>query len=83
MIIERVYIPSIDFTNAMNAVADPECTRDTMASFYEDLLRCSFANGTDCIDWKTVNKAILERWPRGLNYIKTKAWKLAQRKQGS
>ena len=31
-------------------------------------------------DWKRVNEAIVKRWPKGLNRIKTWAWKIAESK---
>lgn len=31
-------------------------------------------------DWARVNAAILEKWPRGLNRIKTWAWKIVETK---
>lgn len=74
MIVERIYWPPVDFSNAMNAAADKECTRDLMASFYEDCLRCSAKHGQSSIDWESLNAAILKRWPKGLEYIKRKAW---------
>lgn len=76
MIIERIYSPESDTMNAMNAIADPECTRDSMASFYEDLLHCYQRFGQHSIDFKAINEAIVKRWPKGLTYIKNKAWKL-------
>ena len=72
---ERIYSPAIDTMNAMNAIADPDCTRDAMAGFYEDLIHCANVHGTHSIDWKKINEAIVKRWPKGLEYIKTKAWK--------
>lgn len=67
---ERIYIASVEQSNAINAAADPECTRDQMAEFYADCLRVR-----DGVDWAAVNAAILKRWAKGLNYIKTRAWK--------
>jgi len=72
--LERIYHPTIDTSNALNAVADPDCTRKDMAVFYADLLRCH-ALYPGQIDWPAINNAILKRWPRGLEYIKSLAWK--------
>jgi hypothetical protein len=71
---ERVYDPASATHNALNAAEETSVTRDIMAEFYADCLRA----GRDC-DYKAINAAILKRWPKGLNYIKTRAWKLAQK----
>lgn len=78
MIVEMVFIPSICQSNALNAAVDPTCTRDLMASVYEDCLHCYGKHGKDSIDFKAINEAIVKRWPKGLEYIKMRAWKLAQ-----
>lgn len=74
-IIEELFFPACNFSNAMNAVADKEVTRDDMAEFYADCLRAGAEHGHDKIDWKALNLAIMKRWPKGLKYIKEKAWK--------
>lgn len=73
---ERVYIPSIELQNAINAAKDKSCTREIMARFYADCIRCSTIHGLGSIDWKTLNAAIVNRWPRGLEYIKSLARKI-------
>ena len=75
MIIEEMFHPNWNFPNAMNAVADEETTRDLMAEFYADCIRAGAEHGTDKIDWKALNEAIIKRWPKGLSYIKTQAWR--------
>ncbi len=72
---ERIYHPEIDTSNALLAATQKETTRDLMAEFYADCLRA----GRAC-DFAAINQAILKRWPRGLNYIKTRAWKLFEGK---
>ena len=52
------------------------CTRDDVAKTYSFLL-LQRAYGKEG-DWPTINKAISARWPKGLRYIKTKAWQLAR-----
>lgn len=74
--IEYVYVPANEQANALSAATDPECTRKQMASFYADLIRCGQIHGSDSINFDVVNRAILVRWPRGLVWIKTRAWKL-------
>jgi hypothetical protein len=77
--IERIYIASVEQSNAINAANDNECTRDVMAGFYRDCIiadKIHPENGR--VDFKAVNQAILQRWPKGLNYIKEKAWKLGE-----
>lgn len=92
--IERIYLPSIDQSNAINAANSGECTRDDMAGFYEDCLiadNLAWQRNKDAaldgeplearLDFKAVNDAILARWsPAGLKYIKEKAWKSFQAK---
>ena len=74
MSLERIYIGSVEQSNAINAAADPECDRDMMASFYADCLRVR-----NDVDWRAVNEAVLKRWFHDLIYIKTRAWKLLER----
>ena len=71
---ERIYSAANEQSNALNAAAHPECTRDLMAEFYADCLKCDRTK----IDWAALNAAILKRWPKGLKYIKERAWKEAQ-----
>lgn len=89
MIIERIYLPSIDESNAINAATSGECTRDDMANFYEDCLiadnlawqrnKHAALDGEPLearVDFKAVNDAVLAHWTMsGLTYIKKKAWK--------
>lgn len=76
--IERIFIASIEQSNAINAAADKGCNRQLMASCYMD---CIIADeqardrGGKRVDWIAVNNAILVRWPKGLDYIKKLAWK--------
>lgn len=47
-------------------IANPTCTRLTVAKTYALALRSSYET-----DWKTVNRAIIKRWSRSaLEYIK-------------
>lgn len=53
-------------------------TRDDVALTYAMTL-CS--SERDSVDWGKVNKAIIDRWSfSALNYIKEKAWKMAEGK---
>jgi hypothetical protein len=55
-------------------------SRDEIAFEYARLLR---HNGTEWKTWPTLNLAIIDRWSQsGLEYIKRKAWKLAQEYMG-
>jgi hypothetical protein len=74
--IERVYHPAIDQSNALGAAKDKGVTREAMAAFYADLILCADELGYSSIDWKTVNAAIVARWPKGLEFIKEAAWKI-------
>ena len=68
---------SISLTNCtstlLREVAMKEITRNSLALTYAMALHSD--NPTD---WGKVNEAILNRWSfSGLEYIKTRAWKLA------
>jgi hypothetical protein len=81
MTIERIYIASIDQSNAINATRNKDCTSKNMAGFYADCIvsdAIGVASGTGRIDFRAVNNAILERWPRGLTRIKNAAWRLVE-----
>jgi len=78
MAFERIFIASVEQSNAINAAADKGCNRLSMAGFYTD---CIIADeqarrrGTARINWLAVNLAIIARWPKGLAYIKKLAYK--------
>jgi len=72
--LEVVYIPSVMARNAMNAANYTDVKRDGMAEYYADMLS---ANCTD-EQFEQVNRRIVQRWPKGLQYIKTRAWKLVK-----
>lgn len=88
-VIERIYLPSIDESNAINAAAEKDITRKDMVGFYEDCLiadnlawqrnKAAKENGEPLersVNFKAVNDAILAKWSTsGLKYIKEKAWK--------
>lgn len=77
--VERVYDVFIEEENAVNAAADRTCNRDGMVGMYADCIIADHLErkrgGTNAINWKRVNAAILERWPKGLVYIKEGAWR--------
>lgn len=78
-IIERVYISSVEQSNAINATKEKSVTRDVMAGFYADCIRAdalAFHNKDERVNFREVNQAIMQRWPKGLSYIKDKAWKI-------
>jgi hypothetical protein len=61
-------------------IPDPAFKRNAIALTYAFGLRNEFS-GSEVIDWKRVNAAILERWSMaGLTYIKERAWKLYEGK---
>ena len=81
MLIERIYVSSVEQLNAINAAKDPVVKRDDMASVYADCIRAdtaAFITLSERVDFVQVNNAILQRWPKGLEYIKRKAWKLLE-----
>ena len=75
--IERIYSAEIDQSNAINAAADKEVTRDVMATFYRDCIIADKKDGLGRrVDFAVLNKAIIERWSlSSLAYIKNLAWK--------
>ena len=68
--ITRIYDADSDFSNAMNAVKDKAATRLVIASFYADCIRARIRPE----QVSELNHAILARWPKGLKFIKEKAW---------
>lgn len=65
-----------DPTNTLlREIAMPETTRDTLAKTYALAINLRPIGRTR---WPAVNDAIRTRWSRsGLEYIKRKAWKIA------
>ena len=51
------------------------CSQKEIANTYAMALVSSWPT-----DWKRVNEAIAVKWPRGLNRVKTWAWKIAESK---
>lgn len=92
--IERIYLPSIDESNAINAAAEKGVTRSVMAHFYEDCLiadnlawqrnKRAAEDGEPLesrVNFKALNEAILKRWSMsGLTTIKKAAWKAFEAK---
>ncbi len=80
---QRMYVPTIEQRNAITAAADPAVKRPDMAEFYRNVIYADHLarrRGEPGVDFGAVNAAILERWsPSGLNWIKSRAWKLAGR----
>ena len=75
---ERIFIASIEQSNAINAASDKECNRDFMASCYMDCIiadQQAKRQGKIGVDWVAINNAIMARWPKGLNYVKVLAHK--------
>ena len=64
-----------DTTNTLlREIEDPAMRRKDVAQTYALALRSSWPT-----DWGKVNRAILARWSRSaLDWIKTRAWKLAK-----
>lgn len=65
----------------LNEIDTKAYTRDDVAQTYSYLLILKRSQGKEA-DWRTINKAISARWPMGLGYIKTKAWRLAKGPNG-
>jgi hypothetical protein len=82
--VERVFIPSVEKANLLNALAESDITCvtcDRLATFYADCIR-SDPSGKGW-DVGEVNKAIIGKLSiSGLAYIKEKACKQLQRKGG-
>ena len=72
-------IQSVDWQQwLLTEIGTPGCTRDDVAKTYSYLL-LERSQGKEA-EWPRINKAISARWPKGLEYIKTKAWRLAAEK---
>lgn len=88
MTFERVYVCSVEQSNAINAAADLGVNQKLMAEFYRDCLIADLLaqkfmpSSSSRVDWKAVNAAILRRWPKGLERIKKLAWKMAEKVSG-
>lgn len=54
---------------------DQGCTQAEIANTYAMALVSSWPT-----DWKRVNEAIVAKWPKGLNRVKTWAWKIVNSK---
>lgn len=55
--------------------ANPALKQADVASTYALALR---DEATVPVDWKAANAAILKRWPKGLQRVKTLAWKILE-----
>lgn len=78
MTFERVHISSCATSNALLAANCKDVTREGMACFYADCIRAETITKKPC-DWPEINAAIVRRWPKGLVWIKTQAWKKVQK----
>jgi hypothetical protein len=77
---EQVYIPSCEQSNALSATKDKAVNRADMAEFYAGCIIADVLaerSGGTRVDFKIVNQAVLERWPKGLDHIKNSAHKIA------
>ena len=86
MIIERVYCPANEQSNCLNAIADERAKQADVAAFYADCIRADAIakyQGKPRCDWKAINRAICERWPKGLEWVKKMAWKIVKGKGGN
>lgn len=58
-----------------------QTTRKSVGLTYAMAMK-SEAQGADKPDWKTINEAIIARWGvKGLNAVKTRAWRLFEGKE--
>lgn len=55
----------------MRAIADKAMTQRDVAQIYAILLQ----SGPDGANWARINRAIMDRWPSGLERIKRLAWR--------
>lgn len=71
-IIERVYFPECEFSNAVNALKEPDITKKRFAGFYAD---CVISDPkAHAIDWRKLDGLIVERWGHhALLWIKKQA----------
>ena len=86
MIVERFYFPANEQSNCLNAIADKRSKQADVAAFYADCIRAdaiATRRGNIGCDWKAINRAICERWPKGLERVKKMAWKIVKWKGGN
>ncbi len=79
--LERIYVSAIEQSNCLKAIADKEATQKVIAGFYADCIRADgFArlNNREKPDFGVINRAITQRWAKGLNRVKEMAWKLVK-----
>ena len=61
-------------TDAICNEIERGCTQKDIARTYALAIKDDTL-GTDCPDWSTINRAIIDRWsPRGLERVKKMAW---------
>lgn len=56
------------------------CTQKQIALSYAFAI-VTDGNKIEPVDWKAINAAITERWPKGLERVKKMAWKRIAEKQ--
>lgn len=63
----------------LKVVSNPINYRLNVAMFYSSAI-LSHVFGRETVDWKTINRAIVDRWsPYALEYIKRHAWREAEK----
>lgn len=72
MKIERIYLVSNEQSNCLNAIDDPDCTKEIIVSMLHDanLADAQAAkNGTTRLDRRKLADAVLKRWPESFERI--------------
>ena len=83
MRLERIYLVSCEQSNALNAIADPDCTQKMAVEMLYD---CHVADmiakrdGTTRVDWPRLADAVLKRWPKGFERINDAVAKLVRQR---
>lgn len=75
---ERIYHPAVEQSNLLSALAGRGCTQPLAAGMYADCIRADALAkkaGRPGCDFKTINAAVVARWPKGLLRVKKLAWK--------
>ncbi len=79
LIISRIYSSANDESNCLNAIADSKAKQRDVARMYADCITAdtiAYRDKLTRVDFKKINAAITQRWPKGLVRVKEMAWKL-------
>lgn len=77
--IERIWHPSVEKSNCLNAIAEKDATQAVVAGFYADCIICNMIHMGQ-LSFLEINLAITKRWPKGLERVKNMAWRIVEKR---